>query len=115
MSNFAIHPAEPFKQLAISGYLMDTHMSFHIKLNIFVLNFFFPEECSMQKKGAIDNNERNDKACDAEAKIDYGNLVIYFNVCLGLSRSVVILFFVLFSFYSLQCISGSVTMNVPVI
>uniref|UniRef100_A0A8C5CNN8 Uncharacterized protein n=1 Tax=Gadus morhua TaxID=8049 RepID=A0A8C5CNN8_GADMO len=29
------------------------------------------EECSMQKKGAIDNNERNDKACDAEAKIDY--------------------------------------------
>ena len=81
MSNFAIHPAEPFKQLAISGYLMDTHMSFHIKLNIFVLNFFFPEECSMQKKGAIDNNERNDKACDAEAKIDYGNLVIYFNVC----------------------------------
>ncbi|XP_056442574.1 complement C3-like isoform X1 [Gadus chalcogrammus] len=29
------------------------------------------EECSMQKKGAIDNNERKDKACDAEAKIDY--------------------------------------------
>ncbi|CAL8330687.1 unnamed protein product [Lota lota] len=29
------------------------------------------EECSMQKKGEIDNNERNEKACDAEAKIDY--------------------------------------------
>ncbi|KAK0137162.1 Complement C3 [Merluccius polli] len=29
------------------------------------------EECSMQKKGEIKNNERNEKACDAEAKIDY--------------------------------------------
>ena len=38
----------------------------------------------MQKKGEIDNTERNDKACDAEAKIEYGNLVyllIYVNVC----------------------------------
>ncbi|KAK0132890.1 Complement C3 [Merluccius polli] len=29
------------------------------------------EECSMQKKGEFKNNERNEKACDAEAKIDY--------------------------------------------
>ena len=35
----------------------------------------------MQKKGEIDNDERNEKACDAEAKIDYGNLVIYVNIC----------------------------------
>ena len=26
----------------------------------------------MQKKDKIDNNDRNDKACDAELKIDYG-------------------------------------------
>ena len=35
----------------------------------------------MQQKGEIDNVDRNEKACDAEAKIDYGNLVIYVNIC----------------------------------
>ena len=35
----------------------------------------------MQKKGEINNVDRNEMACDAEAKIDYGNLVIYVNIC----------------------------------
>ena len=42
----------------------------------------------MQKKGEIDNIDRNDKACDAEAKIDYGNLIkfiyLFMLMCVGI-------------------------------
>ena len=74
---FDIHPAEPFNQLATNGHTR----VISLKAEYLCTEFVFPEECSMQKKGSIDNIERNEKACDADAKIDYGNLVIYVDVC----------------------------------
>lgn len=53
-------------------------MSFHLNAEYFWTDFVFPEECSMQKKEEINNDDRNEKACDAEAKIDYGeNVCVY--------------------------------------
>lgn len=36
----------------------------------------FPENCSMQKKGKINNNERTAKVCETEvnSRIDFGKL-----------------------------------------
>ena len=43
----------------------------------------------MQKKDKIDNIERNDKACDAEVKIDYGECVFQFGEWARESESIV--------------------------
>uniref|UniRef100_A0A667XIT0 Complement component c3a, duplicate 5 n=1 Tax=Myripristis murdjan TaxID=586833 RepID=A0A667XIT0_9TELE len=55
-----------------------TYANIKLQCIDFVLFYgVFPENCSMQKKGKIDNQERTDKACEVEhdGKIEYGKTV----------------------------------------
>uniref|UniRef100_A0A8C5C2S4 Uncharacterized protein n=1 Tax=Gadus morhua TaxID=8049 RepID=A0A8C5C2S4_GADMO len=54
-----------------------TFLYFVSNLTILVIchHFVFTEECSIQTKGEINTKERIEKACDPEARIDYGQKV----------------------------------------
>ena len=60
-----------------------TFLYFVSNLTILVIchHFVFTEECSIQTKGEINTKERIEKACDPEARIDYGQKVC-FSLCM---------------------------------